>query len=386
MTTVRTEVQLPIQRTASPPVEPTVRVASVPVDHAYVRHLAPVTPGLTSMVGLPDQTPVGEAGPADALWWPPTMLDADWVDAHHDEFDVFHVHFGFDTMDATDLGRLVETLRRHGKPLVHTVHDLRSAHHQSGAPFEHLDVLVPAADALITLTPGAAAEIERRWARPALVLPHPHVVPLEDMPQLQARSALGAGRPFTVGVRIENLRPGMDPLPVIDVLVQVLRDIPETQLRVDGHRSLLDNAGARFDPQLAGALRAWHSGGEIELCVHDSCTDAERWDYLADIDVSVLPYRFGTHSGWLEACHDIGTRVIAPTSGFFSQQGPVASYRWTSPAPDAPLDAQSLAAAVYEVYNGGVAVPAQVSHRAAQRDAVAVAHDRLYRSLLGRQR
>ena len=179
MTTVRTEVQLPIQRTASPPVEPTVRVASVPVDHAYVRHLAPITPGLTSMVGLPDPTPVGEAGPADALWWPPTMLDADWVDAHHDEFDVFHVHFGFDTMDATDLGRLVETLRRYGKPLVHTVHDLRSEHHQSGAPFEHLDVLVPAADALITLTPGAAAEIERRWARPALVLPHPHVVPLE---------------------------------------------------------------------------------------------------------------------------------------------------------------------------------------------------------------
>lgn len=385
MTTVRTEVQLPIQRTASPPAEPTVRVASVPADHVYVRHLAPVSPGVASFVTLPDPAPVGESGPADTLWWPPAILDSAWVDAHHDEFDVFHTHFGFDTMDAADVGGIVETLRRHGKPLVHTVHELQNAQHRAGARFDPLDVLVPAADGLITLTPGAAAEIERRWARPALVLPHPHVVPLEDMPQLQARSAVGAGRPFTVGVRIESLRPGMAPLPVIDVLVQVLRDLPEARLRVDAHRSLLDNAGARFDPQLAGALRAWHSGGEIELCAHEDCTDAERWEYLADIDVSVLPYRFGTHSGWLEACHDIGTRVIAPTSGFFDQQGPVASYRWTGTAPDALLDAQSLAAAVYEVYQGGVAVPAAVGHRTAQRDAIAVAHDRLYRSLLGWQ-
>ena len=58
------------------------------------------------------------------------------------------------------LEELVAALRRRGKPLVFTVHDLRNPHHPDRAAHDrHLDVLVPAADALITLTQGAAAEI-----------------------------------------------------------------------------------------------------------------------------------------------------------------------------------------------------------------------------------
>jgi len=54
--------------------------------------------------------------------------------------------------------------------------------------------------------------------------------------------------------------------------------------------------------------------------------DAELWTYLAGLDVSVLPYRFGTHSGWLEACRDLGTTVIVPSCGYFAEQGPVVTY------------------------------------------------------------
>ena len=49
--------------------------------------------------------------------------------------------------------------------------------------------------------------------------------------------------------------------------------------------------------------------------MHDFFPDADLWDYLEGLDVSVLPYRFGTHSGWLEACYDLGTPVLAPTAG-----------------------------------------------------------------------
>ena len=42
----------------------------------------------------------------------------------------------------------------------------------------------------------------------------------------------------------------------------------------------------------------------------------------AALDVSVLPYRFGTHSGWLEACFDLGTAVVAPSCGFYAEQRP----------------------------------------------------------------
>ena len=40
----------------------------------------------------------------------------------------------------------------------------------------------------------------------------------------------------------------------------------------------------------------------------------------------LLSDRFGTHSGWLEACRDPGTTVMEPTCRYFAEQGPVLSY------------------------------------------------------------
>ena len=71
-------------------------------------------------------------------------------------------------------------------------------------------------------------------------------------------------------------------------------------------------------------------------------TDGELWAYLGSIDVSVLAYRFGTHSGWLEACADLGTAVIAPDCGYYAEQRPVHSYRYN----ETEFDPDSLVAAV----------------------------------------
>jgi hypothetical protein len=110
------------------------------------------------------------------------MLSAKWVREHANEFDVAHVHFGFDAIDPVDLTAFVDALNRHGKPLVYTVHDLRNPHHRSPAAHKaHLDVLISRADALITLTPGAADVVQRLWKRRPMVIPHPHVVEYDRM-------------------------------------------------------------------------------------------------------------------------------------------------------------------------------------------------------------
>ena len=57
-----------------------------------------------------------------------------------------------------------------------TVHDLRNPHQHDAAVLERqLAVLVPAADVVLTLTDGAAAEIATRFGRAAEVVPHPAV-------------------------------------------------------------------------------------------------------------------------------------------------------------------------------------------------------------------
>ncbi len=354
-------------------------VASVPSGHVYVRHLSPETG--SGPRRLPDPRPAGVAA-ASQQWWPPVMLDPQWAEQH--DADVFHLHFGFDARSVEELEALVATLRRRGTPLVYTVHDLRNPHHADRAAHDaQLDVLVPAADALITLTAGAAAEIRARWGREALVVPHPHIVPFDVMRRTAAmrdvRRRGARERDFRVGLHVKSLRAGMHPHPLLPVLVEAVRDLPGAVLQVNGHRDVLEPDGARYDDALATALREHAARGEVDLHVHDFLDDAGLWSYLSSLDASVLPYRFGTHSGWLEACRDLGTAVIAPTCGYFADQGPVLSYRHDEQA----FDAASLVEAVRAAYSGHVAPGTTVEERRIQRAQVAAAHGELYRSLVG---
>ncbi|MFJ3439110.1 glycosyltransferase family 1 protein [Streptomyces cyaneofuscatus] len=348
-----------------------IRVASVPAGHVYVRHLSP--PGGDRVARLTDPRPCG-APSGSQQWWPPAMLDPGWVDAHADTFDVFHLHFGFDAQPPSALRALIETLRRHGKPLVYTVHDLANPHHHDES--EHraqLDVLVPAADRLITLTPGAAQEIAGRWGRTALVLPHPHVV--EPAGLVRPRPARNT---FTVGVHAKSIRPNMDPLPVIRVLADALAELPDAVLRVDCHPEIDDPTSHWHAPGVLDELHEMDAKEQAKLSVHDYFDDDALWDYLIGLDVSVLPYRFGTHSGWLEACHDLGTTVLAPSCGFYAQQRPCLIYGHDRQG----LDAASLRAAVRTAYEERPVWRADPAHRRAERVRLAREHEALYAELL----
>ncbi|MFF6993104.1 glycosyltransferase family 1 protein [Streptomyces sp. NPDC010273] len=350
----------------------TLRVASVPAGHVYVRHCAAEN-GADGVVRLADPRPNG-APSTSQRWWPPVMLDPDWVDAHHADFDVFHLHFGFDAQGPADLTRLVDALRRHGKPFVYTVHDLRNPHQADPAThLAALDVLVPSADGLITLTPGAAEEIAGRWGRDATVLPHPHVVepPLLDRPRSPRDG-------FRVGLHAKSLRPNMAVLPVVRVLAESLAGLDDAELLVDIHPEVGDPAAHAYDPVVFEELRAMADAGAVNLQVHDYFDDDELWQYLGGLDLSVLPYTFGTHSGWLEACHDLGTAVAAPDCGYYAQQRPCLVYGHNQRD---GLDEQSLRDAVLTAYRARPAWRATAGDRAAERARVAAAHAALYGGL-----
>jgi hypothetical protein len=305
-----------------------VRVASVPANHVYVRHLAPVD-GSGGVIRLPDPPVAGRA--VASRWWPPVMLESAWVADHLDDFD----------------------------PRPHS--DL-------------LDVLIPAADAVVTLTPGAAQQIEHRWGRSAVVLAHPHVVPL---PRIARRRPHSLGR-FVVGLHAKSLRASMDPLAVLRVLTAKLRELADCELRVDVHTDVMNPHGANHDSELARFLHAAEAAGDLSLHVHDYFSDDELWAYLAGLDVSVLPYRFGTHSGWLEACHDLGTTVIAPSCGFYAEQRPCLTYGHD----ESHIDAESLVDAAIQVYEQRPIWQADRQDRIKERQTLGDAHGRLYAGLL----
>ena len=354
----------------------TTVVASVPSSHVYVRHVADEQPvDAHRVVRLPDPHPDDPSRTAEDRWWPPAALDPDWIGAH--DFDVMHVQFGFDSWTPERLEQVARAVHARGSALVHTVHDLRNPHHASREQHDaQLAVLLRHADAVLTLTPGAAEETHRRFGRRPEVVPHPHVVELDTM-QGYADRPRPEG-PFRVGLHVKSLRPNADPAVLLPTLVRTTRDLGAV-LQVNGHRDALLPGGARYDADLSRALHEAHDAGDLELVVHDFLTDAQLWDYLRSLDVSVLPYRWGTHSGWLEACRDLGTAVVAPTCGHFADQGPVHPFVLD----ERDFVAASLESALHDARDAGRPAPLAVAERRAQRADVAAAHRAVYARVSG---
>ena len=356
----------------NPTTATTLRIASVPAEHVYVRHLG-AADGTDRVIRLSDPVP-DDPDPAPGQWWPPRMLSPVWVREHRADFDVMHVQFGFDAQPPEVLASLVAELRRWDKGLVYTAHDLRNPHHVDRRAHDaHLDVLVPAADEVITLTPGAAAEISRRWGRRPLVLPHPHVIEFARF-----RPRRSGGDEWTIGVHAKSVRANMAPLPVIAALTDAVRDLPGARLQVNLHHDVADADGARHDPVLMRWLREAERDGALDLVVHDCFSDEELWQYLESLDLSVLPYRFGTHSGWLEACFDLGTAVLAPTCGYFAQQRPCLTYGHDEQG----LDVGSLQAAVRTAYEQRPRWQSDIEERRRERADLAAAHRAIYDAVL----
>ena len=93
-----------------------VLVASVPANHVYVQHIA--AEDADGVERLPDPDPDDPRRSAQETWWPPVMLDPDWIAAA--DFDVFHLQFGFDAWPPERLRDVVAALRRRHTPFVYT--------------------------------------------------------------------------------------------------------------------------------------------------------------------------------------------------------------------------------------------------------------------------
>lgn len=361
-----------------------IRIASVPRNQIYIRHLEPWEDRRGVEVRrLEDPVPLDGPHSVEASWWPPAMLSPRWVEQNHEHFDIMHIHFGFDSLDPAEMGALVSSLRRYGKPLVYTVHDLVNPHQAD--PRAHralLDVLIPSADYLITLTQGAAAEIQAVWGTQAHVLPHPHVMGFPAMEQLRearrtARSKK-AGTLRRIGVHLKGLRPNIDP-GIIDPLARATAALPGTVLQVNIHRQVMDPTHQDYRHELAEKLLRGAHEGRWELHSHEYFTETELFDYLASLDVCLLPYRFGTHSGWLEAALDAGTAVIAPDCGHYGDQhATVAQYRLG----DAGADEASLLSAVKAQLRKQRLSGLSTHERQVQRRSLAQTHREIYGSLL----
>jgi len=357
-----------------PPEQPHEQLAvlHVPGDHDYVAHLADER--VTGVAVVDDRPDGGSAdGAGGGGWRPSPALDAAWVTANAGRFDVLHLHFGFEGRTPEQLRELVAAAHGAGRALVLTAHDLQNPHLSDQTGYlQLLDVLVPAADEVVTLTPGAAAEIAQRWGRAAVVVPHPHIAPLDEVGLPRPRR--GAER--VVGLHLKGLRANLVALPVLRSLAEAVGRLPGVVLRVDVHDEALDPTFPRHDAALVAWLRGAARDGAVDLRVHGRFDDAELRAYLRELDTSVLAYGHGTHSGWLELCHDLGVPVVAGRVGHLAEQQALVEVDLLDPA--------ALAEGLQRALAGYPGAAASAEERRTQRHDVALAHREVYRRAAGR--
>jgi hypothetical protein len=353
-----------------------ITVASIPAAHPYVRGLSRAG---DAVLRLPD--PVPRDATVAGQWWPPVMLDAAWIGEHADRFDVMHLHFGVESFSLQHLRSATAALRDARKPLVFTVHDLANPQLRDQA--DHLDqlgLLVAEADELITLTAGAAAEIRMRWGRTATVIAHPNVFPLAQT----APMPRSTGERIVFGTHLRDLRPNIDGVGATEAMLLAVARLHAEGIDSEARVFLNENVRDRTARDAIRALVRSHP--HAALIEQPRPDDDELARSLAELDVAVLPYAYGTHSGWVELCYDLGVEVAGSGVGFIAEQHADHHFAY------ALSDGASLARAVRAAADAGerpgstgrgALVRARKTERAEQRAQIAEAHREVYLRAIG---
>jgi hypothetical protein len=318
-----------------------IRVAAVPHRDAYVDAVLPAT--------------AVRVGPGHD---PSPWLDPAYLTAHAGRVDVVHVHTGYGHLPEDEVVSWTEAVRRTGIPLVVTVHQLRDPDQPARSRHDaHLAALLATAEVVFTLTPGAADEIAERFGRTAIVVAHPSVAVAD--PDTGAERGL-------VGLALDTRRTA----------------VPDQAAMV---RAALSGAVSG-----GGRLRVFVEPGQLlpadpDLAIAEGLEvvtrDPARWaQQLQELHVAVLPERCGTHSRDLEVCRDVGTRVVAPSCGWFADQwSDVVVYGNDE---ECGFDPVSLGAAVGAALTRPMPRPADRAWRAGQQAAVRAVHEQVYEQVL----
>lgn len=289
--------------------------------------------------------------------------DPDWVRRHGDEWDLVHMHFGYEE-NAERILDVMDVHRSLGTPIVMTVHDLVSPH----LPIDEdpipalIGPMVERASTVITLTDGAAAAVEARTGTRPRVIPHGPILPTDRMWRARRLRSASAGPWGPMLLHAKPRRPSHDVRGVLDAVALLDGGV---QVRV-----LVD----REDVDLISDHPAIDL---VDLVVHDGLGHRELVRQIALARAVVLPYRWGTHSGMLELAADVGTAVIGTDAGFVAEQHPMA----VAPLRRDHVDPIEMAGQMISIRDADLVSRAEDRERLGHQ--VLAAHERLYRVALG---
>ena len=280
-----------------------LRILHIPGRTPYARKLRGDTFSIIN-----ETTSNGVAVPRDASF--------EWVrrQATLDFFDVLHIQ----SLELAELPAIEEVLQRaasKGKGIVITIHDAGPLFPDDGDAFaKGINLACKFAKGVVTLTDCARQEISSRFGLSSAnisIIPHGSVLPISH--HLWTRKSV-RNQFFSLGM-FGGVRPNRSFLTAtVNALYGLESEVVRVKILSRGLNPIELEYGseglqlaflAASDPRLSFKLSPFPDDDEIA-------------DFVSSLDVLVLPYLFGTHSGQLELAMDLGVRVIAPGFGGFA--------------------------------------------------------------------
>lgn len=372
------------------------RVAVLPAAHPAVRRitglgvdshidLVPVRPGVVN-----GRTPTVAFTAAER-----TPSDDASGEIHRDadpmsSVDVAHVHFGYDYLAPESTDDVVRHLAGVDVPMVLTVHDIVYPADDDQQPHRgHTGTLVEAANTVVTLTDVAAQELWVRWGVQPLVIPHPRLLTEEEISAaVRGSKHLRSPDSAVVGVLLERMGENIEGPELLDQLASVASGRPGADLRIlveaQAWRDACGEDGESGGNHLVAELAAEGDWTSVRLARYESLDLSALLTEFAALDVCVLPYRFATHSTWLELCRDLGVAPVFPAVGCLREQW----FDRCDPADHSgevydPRDSAAIAAAVRAALDTPLAAPPRVE--GADPAAVMAEYSKVYREIADSQ-
>jgi hypothetical protein len=282
-----------------------LRILHIPGRTPYARKLRG-----DSFSIINETTSDGVAVPRDASF--------EWVRRQPslDFFDVLHIQ----SVELAELPAIEEVLQRAAsqrKGIVLTIHDVGPLFPDEGGPFsERINLACQFAKSVVTLTDCARQEISSRFGLSSAtisIIPHGSVLPISH--RLWTRKS-AQNQFFSLGM-FGGVRPNRS---FLTAAVNALYGLEPEAVRVKILSRGLNPIELAYGAEALQLANLAASDSRLSFKLSPFPDDDEVADFVSSLDVLVLPYLFGTHSGQLELAMDLGVRVIAPGFGCYRAQ------------------------------------------------------------------
>lgn len=241
----------------------------------------------------------------------------DFISKTHppNSYDLVHIHFSFDRLNTTELEKILDYFDSIKKPIIWTVHSLKSQREKNIEKGQLQILLFSRARSIITLTNGCKNYILEHFGKDkdVSVIPHGYIVD-PNVLQFFNKNLINKKRLNFIYL-VGDLRKNKEICKSIEAFLKE-PDLSDCSLTVL-YKPIKPE---RMDDRTLNFLKVIDNPSRVKSICKEEFSNDFLTALFCESYVCFLPYLWGTHSGQVELCRDCGCYPVISNVGFYKEQ------------------------------------------------------------------